>query len=46
MIWNSIPLEIRELGSISEFRSKVETHLWNLMLINDEGGGDVDLADT
>ncbi len=37
MTWNSIPLEIRKLGSISQFRSNVETHLWNLTLRNGDG---------
>ncbi len=47
MIWNSIPLMIRKLGSTSEFRSKLEAHLWSLLLgsdgRNDEGA---DLSDT
>ncbi len=46
MIWNSVPLEIREIRSISEFRSKIETHLWNLILNTDERGGDVRSVDT
>ena len=37
MIWNSIPLDIRKLGSTSQFRSNVETHLWDLMLKSDDG---------
>ncbi len=37
MIWNSIPLEIRKQESISEFRSNVETHLWDIMLRSDNG---------
>ena len=27
-LWNSIPLELREIGSLSLFRSKLESHLW------------------
>ena len=47
MIWNSIPLKIRKLGSISEFRSKLEDHLWSSLLGADEGNGeDADLSDT
>ncbi len=37
MTWNSIPLEIRKLGSISLFRSKIEAHLWSLILRTDNG---------
>ena len=40
MTWNSLPLEIRELGGITQFKSKVEDHLWNLLLRpGDEGRG-------
>lgn len=35
MIWNSIPLEIRKLTSTSEFRAKMEAHLWDLLLKNE-----------
>ncbi len=28
-IWNSIPLEIRKLESISQFRSHIEKHMWD-----------------
>ncbi len=38
MIWNSIPLEIRELASTSEFRAKMETHLWDSLLKKYEDG--------
>ena len=31
MIWNSMPLAIRKVGSTSEFKTKVETHLWDLL---------------
>ena len=37
MIWNSVPLEIRKLESLSEFRCKIETHLWDLILARGEG---------
>ncbi len=30
--WNNLPLNIREIESVSEFRSKVETHLWSTLL--------------
>ncbi len=40
MIWNSISLNIRQLGSISEFRSNLEAHLWNLLLGSDNGNGE------
>ena len=36
MTWNSIPLDIRKVGSISQFRSNLETHLWSLLLGNDD----------
>ena len=41
MIWNALPLELRSLESISEFRSKVEAHLWKATLMKDEEGGDL-----
>ncbi len=41
MVWNALPLELRSLESISEFRSKVEAHLWKDILKKDEGGGDL-----
>ena len=37
MVWNSMPLEIRKLESTSEFKAKIETHLWD-MLLNIEDG--------
>ncbi len=38
MIWNALPIELRSLESISEFRSKVEAHLWKDILKKDEEG--------
>ncbi len=41
MTWNSLPLEIRELEGLTEFKSKVEARLWNQLLSpEDEGEGD------
>ena len=37
MTWNSIPLEIRKVTSMSEFRAKMETHLWDLLLKSEDG---------
>ena len=28
-LWNSIPLEVREISSLSLFRSRLESHLWD-----------------
>ena len=47
MIWNSVPLNIRKLGSISEFRSNLEAHLWSLLLgSDDENGEGADISNT
>ncbi len=46
IIWNSTPNEIHKLGSISEFRSKLEAHLWSLLLGCGGSGEDADLSDT
>ena len=42
-IWNSTPLEIRKLSSISQFRSKLESHLWESLLRTNDGerGGNI-----
>ncbi|MCP4461100.1 MAG: reverse transcriptase family protein [Cytophagales bacterium] len=46
MTWNSIPLEIRELGSLTEFRSKLEAHLWSSLLSQGMiGEGEHELSD-
>ena len=37
MTWNSMPLEIRKLESTSEFKAKMETHLWDLLLESKDG---------
>ena len=36
--WNSIPLEIRELGSLSLFKSRLEDHLWESVMKSDIEG--------
>ena len=46
MLWNALPYELRDVGSISEFRCKLETHLWKTVLSNNRGGREDDLADT
>ena len=38
MTWNDLPIELRELESISNFRSKVEAHLWSTVLNKEDGG--------
>ncbi len=45
MIWNSMPLEIRKLESTSEFKAKMETQLWDLLLESkDEEGAEGDMC--
>jgi hypothetical protein len=46
MKWNALPLELRNLEGKSEFRSKVESHLWKTILSSNEGAGVNDLAGT
>ncbi len=48
MIWNNLPFELRDISSKSEFRSKVEAHLWSTIISNssDENWGDFGLPDT
>ena len=36
-IWNSTPLEIRKLNIISQFRSKLESRLWESLLRTNDG---------
>ena len=36
--WNSLPLEIRELGSLSLFKSRLEDHLWESVMKSDIEG--------
>ena len=40
------PIEIRKIESISEFRSKLEAHLWSSLLGCGGMGEDSDLSDT
>lgn len=35
-LWNSLPLEIREQTSLSGFKAKLESHLWDLSTVNDD----------
>ena len=41
MIWNELPLELRNVESMSEFRSKVENNLWSTKLYTNEDAGEV-----
>ncbi|MCP4457467.1 MAG: hypothetical protein GY816_05480 [Cytophagales bacterium] len=41
MKWNELPLELREIKSISEYRSKVEAHLWSTMVSNEDDAAGV-----
>ncbi len=36
-IWNSIPLEIRKLGRISQFRCNIEKHMWDSLIRCEDG---------
>ena len=33
--WNALPLEIRQLGSLSLFKSRLENHLWESVMKTD-----------
>ena len=35
--WNALPLELREIGSISLFKIRLEKHLWSTILVKPEG---------
>jgi hypothetical protein len=39
--WNSLPIEIRELGSLSLFKSRLEDHLWESVMKSDNDGFDM-----
>ena len=41
-VWNSVPLEIRELGSVSLFKSKLESFLWDSILTREDYDPDVE----
>ncbi len=34
--WNALPLELRQIGGISEFRNKLENHLWKSVTDSNE----------
>ena len=34
-LWNALPLEIRELNTLSLFKSRLETHLWDSVINSD-----------
>ena len=34
-LWNALPLEIRLLGSLSRFKSRLENHLWESVMRSD-----------
>ncbi len=40
MKWNELPIELREIESISEYRSKVEAYLWSTIMVSN--GEDVE----
>ena len=42
-LWNSLPLEIREISSLCEFKSKVSKYFWKL--VSDELNTDMDIDD-
>ncbi len=49
LLWNQLPLEIRQITSLSQFKSEVTKHLWKLALcpsddVNSSFLGDVPLA--
>ena len=37
-LWNSLPLEIREIGSLSLFKTRLESHLWESVTNSDNFG--------
>ena len=41
-LWNCIPLEIREIGSLSLFKSRLESHLWDSVITGDQEDPDFD----
>ncbi len=43
-VWNSLPLELREIVSLTDFRSKLETHLWDSLIKRDRLGDQSDLT--
>ena len=43
-LWNSLPLEIRSLGSLTVFRSRLETYFWQNTLSSYDDGADPDGA--
>ncbi len=44
-LWNDLPLEIREIGSPSIFKSKLTTHLWDSLKQADPAIGNDGLVD-
>ncbi len=43
-VWNSLPLELREIESLTGFRSKLETYLWDSILKRDRSDEQSDLT--
>ena len=39
--WNHIPLDIREIDSVSEFKSKLSKHMWKSILLEAINAGDM-----
>ena len=39
--WNTLPLEIRQLGSLSLYKSRLENHLWESVMKSDNDGIDI-----